>query len=251
MRAFLTSFGDFGFFSGAVLKRFTIRRGGYQDLVRQMHRVGVESLTVVNLCAFFIGLVFVLQTSYLLAKFGAKTQVAAIMSASFVREIGPVFTAIMFSGRVGTSIAAEIGSMVVTEQVDAYRSFGVDPIRRLAVPRVLAAGVMLPALTTVSVLVSIFAGYMLGVSDLGISGPVYMEYTRTAIGPNDVFAMIAKSFVFGLLIGLVATYHGFRTPRATEAVGESTTKAMVGSVIGVLVMDFIAAKFLIAVGGYS
>jgi phospholipid/cholesterol/gamma-HCH transport system permease protein len=251
MRVLLTALGEFGIFSGSVLKRFAVRRGEFQDLVRQMHRVGVESLTVVNMCAFFIGLVFVLQTSYLLAKFGAKTQVAGIVSASFVREIGPVFAAIMFAGRVGTGIAAEIGSMVVTEQIDAYRSFGVDPIRRLAVPRVLASMLMLPALTTIACLVGIFAGYLLGVTELGISGPVYLEYTRQALGPNDVIATMAKALVFGLLIGLVATYHGFRTPRATEAVGESTTKAMVGSVLGVLVADFLVTKLIIAVGGYS
>ena len=134
MKPFLISVGDFGIFSGGVFKRIAVRKTFSGELLRQMYRVGVNSLSVVDLCAFFIGLVLVLQTSSLLARFGAEGQVATIVGAAFVREIGPVFAAIMFAGRVGTGVAAEISSMVVTEQVDAYRAFGIDPVSKLALP---------------------------------------------------------------------------------------------------------------------
>ncbi len=243
MRAFLTSLGDFGIYSGAVLKRMCWLRGNGRAVLEQMRRVGVDSLAVVNLCAFFIGLVLTLQTAYLLAKFGAKPQVAKIVTAAFVKEIGPVFAAIMFAGRVGTGIAAEIGSMVVTEQVDAYQSFGVDPLRRLGAPRVLATAIMLPALTAIAVLVGVFAGYLYAVFEMQITGGVYLEHSRHALSPLDIVGTMTKGLVFGLLIGLVATYQGFRTPRATEAVGESTTKAMVAAVLVVLVADLFLTKF--------
>ena len=138
MKIFLTSVGNFGIFSGSVFTRISRKKVRFGELIRQMYRVGVDSLSVVDLCALFIGLVLVLQTSSLLARFGAEGQVATIVGAAFVREIGPVFAAIMFAGRVGTGVAAEIGSMVVTEQVDAYRAFGRDPVAKLALPRVLS-----------------------------------------------------------------------------------------------------------------
>jgi phospholipid/cholesterol/gamma-HCH transport system permease protein len=252
MRALLVSVGDFGIFSAAVLRRVASRRtfvhrGGFHDLVAQMHRVGVESLTVVNLCALFIGFVLVLQTAYLLSKFAAQGEVGMIVSAAFVREIGPVFAAIMFAGRVGTGIAAEIGSMVVTEQVDAYQAFGVDPLRRLAAPRVLATALMLPALTAIAVLVGIFAGYLLAITELDMSGAVYLEKSKQALEQIDLVESLIKSAVFGLLIGLVATYCGFRTARATEEVGASTTRSMVASVLGVLIADFVLTKFFLTI----
>jgi len=246
MRAFLTTFGDFGIFSGGVLRRVFRRPGGGAAILRQMQRVGVDSLTVVNLCAFFIGLVFALQSAYVLGKFGAKAQVAKIVSSAFVKEVGPVFAAIMFAGRVGTGITAEIGSMVVTEQVDAYRAFGVDPISRLAAPRVIATTLMLPALTAIAVTVSIFAGYLISMSELGVSGSVYLSDSWAALWPLDIVATICKSAVFGLLIGLIATYHGFNTPRATEAVGAATTRSMVNSVLVVLFADFVLSKFFLS-----
>lgn len=249
MKAFFSTLGDFGVFSGKVVRRLFSRRYSFSSLLGQMHRIGVESLTVVNLCAFFIGLVLVLQTYSLLARFGAQGQVATIVSAAFVREIGPVFAAIMFAGRVGTGIAAEISSMVVTEQIDAYRTFGTDPIARLAAPRVLATVLMLPALTVIADVVGVFSGYLLAVFQFGAAGNVYLHNSLQALEPLDVVASVAKAVGFGLLIGLIATYIGFRTRRATEAVGESTTQTMVVAVLAVLGADLVITKCFLAVGG--
>ena len=250
MANFLTTIGDFAFFSADVLRRVFSCRYTWRSLVDQMYRVGVESLTVVNLCAFFIGLVMVLQSTFLLARFGAKEQVATIVTLSFVREIGPVFTAIMFSGRVGTGIAAELGSMVVTEQIDAYRAFGSDPVARLATPRVLATTLMLPALTAIANLVGVFSGFLLSVLQSRIFGHLYIKNSILALDGLDVVSSLGKAVTFGLIIGLISTYKGFRTRKATEAVGESTTETMVACVLAVLVSDFFLTKFFLTLGNW-
>ena len=237
MKRFLTVFGEFAIFLLRTLSHTFSRRYRWRSLLQQMSRIGVESLTVVNLCAFFIGLVMVLQSAYLLAKFGAKQQVATLIALAFVREIGPVFAAIMFAGRVGTGIAAEIGSMVVTEQIDAYRAFGIDPVARLATPRVLATAIMLPALTVIAVLIGIASGLLLALTRLDLPGGVYIDKSLEALSAGDLFFSVTKGFVFGILIGTIGTFIGFRTRRTTEAVGDSTTQAMVTSVLAILIAD--------------
>lgn len=248
MASFLYALGDFAIFAVQVARRVFSRRYTLDSLLAQMRRVGVDSLTVVNLCAFFIGLVMVLQSAFLLARFGAKAQVATIVTAAFVREIGPVFTAIMFSGRIGTGITAELGSMLVTEQIDAYRAFGADAIGKLATPRVLATFLMLPALTAIANVIGVFSGFLMGILQLGVPGDLYLQNSLAALTPTDVVSSVAKGAVFGLLIGLIATYKGFRTRRATEAVGEATTQTMVVCVLSVLVSDFVLTKVLLTFG---
>lgn len=249
MKSFFCALGAFGKYTLQVLRR--IVTGGYtfRSLAYQMHRIGVESLTVVNLCAFFIGLVLVVQTAAMLARFGAKAQLSAVISASFVREIGPVFAAIMFTGRIGTGIAAEIGSMVVTEQIDAYRVFGADPLARLAAPRVLATALMLPALTIIACVVGITSGLLLAMFELDVPRQVYLQNALSILTRLDVVGCVVKGGVFGLLIGLIATHIGFRTERATEAVGISATATMVHGVLGVLVVDFMLTKLMLLLGG--
>ncbi len=245
MSQLFTTVGDFSRFSLKIVRRIVSPKQRFSAVSEQMHRIGVESLTVVNLCSFFIGLVLVIQTSAILARFGVKEQVSSILSASFVREIGPVFAAIMFSGRIGTGIAAEIGSMVVTEQIDAYRSFGADPLARLGAPRVLATALMLPALTVVACVVGIFSGYLVVVLQMGVSRPAFVATIRDSLYPLDVVACVTKGAVFGLAIGLIATYTGFRTARTTEAVGQATTHTMVRCVLGILVIDLFLTKLFL------
>lgn len=249
MRGFFSTLEDFTLFSGAVLRRVFSRRYSRASLVEQMQRVGVESVTVVNLCAFFIGLVLVLQSYFLLQRFGAGAQVATIVSAAFVREIGPVFAAIMFAGRAGTGIAAEISSMVVTEQIDAYKAFGTDPLAKLATPRVLATVLMLPALTVIADVIGIFSGYLFAVFQLGIAGDLYLDNSLSALEPIDMVSSVVKAIAFGLLIGLIATHIGFRARRATEAVGEAATRTMVAAVLAVLGADLVITRCILAVGG--
>jgi len=248
MQRFFSAFGEFALFSAGVIRRVFTGRYSFAALTHQMHRIGVESLTVVNLCAFFIGLVLVVQTESMLRRFGAEGQVSMVVTASFVREIGPVFAAIMFTGRIGTGIAAEIGSMVVTEQIDAYRVFGADPIARLAVPRVLGTMLMLPALTVIANVVGIFSGFLLVVFDLGEPGSLYLSRALSSLTKLDIISCLVKGLVFGLVVGLIATNVGFRTARATEAVGVSTTRTMVQGVLAILVVDLVITKGFLLFG---
>jgi phospholipid/cholesterol/gamma-HCH transport system permease protein len=250
MKRFFSSLGDFVFFTWEVVRRVFSRRYDLRSCLNQMHRIGVESITVVNLCAFFIGLVLVVQTGSMLARFGAKQEVSEVISTSFVREIGPVFAAIMFAGRIGTGIAAEIGSMVVTEQIDAYRAFGADPIAILAVPRVLGTTLMLPALTVIANVVGIFSGFLIAAFELGVPGDLYLRRSIESLSQLDVVACCVKGACFGLLVGLISTYLGFRTARATEAVGLSTTRTMVAAVLSILVMDLAVTKAILLLGAY-
>lgn len=249
MKSFFSAMGGLACFAALVLRRAFTGRYSRRSLTQQMQRIGVDSLTVVNLCAFFIGLVMVVQTQAMLKRFGAETSVSKVVTASFVREIGPVFAAIMFAGRIGTGITAEIGSMVVTEQIDAYRVFGADPIARLAVPRILATTLMLPALTVIANVVGIFAGFLIVVFQLGEPGILYLQGALDALTRTDILSCLLKGTIFGLTIGLIATNIGFNTERATAAVGRSTTQTMVQAVLAILVVDLMITKTILLVGG--
>ncbi len=245
----LATVGDFGFFSAGVFR--SLARGGvsWRVLIRQMERVGIESLAVVNLCAFFIGMVLVIQIAAMLSRFGAQTEVSAIIGVSFVREIGPVFAAIMYAGRIGTGIAAELGSMVVTEQVDALRVMGADPADRLVAPRVVASVLMVPALTAVADLVGIFSGYLATWYSVDFGPYEYLQKAMGQLTRLDLLSSLVKATFFGLTISLVATYMGMRVERSTESVGAATTRTMVVGVLGVLVVDFLITKVFLALSG--
>ena len=248
LRGAFAELGDFALFSRSLFPRLFGASARSREGVRQAQRLGVDSLTVVNLCCFFIGLVLVLQTAAVLAKFGAKSQVSAMLSVAFVREIGPVFAAIMFAGRVGTGISAEIGSMVVTEQIDAYRAFGADPLSLLAAPRLLACTIMLPALTAIGCVLGIVSGCLVGVLEGSMTTRMFIDDVLGSLVPLDIVTCLVKATLFGAIIGAVALFTGFRVPRATEAVGQATTQTMVRCVIAILVVDLVLTKFFLIVG---
>jgi phospholipid/cholesterol/gamma-HCH transport system permease protein len=249
LRKSFTELGEFAFFAASSIARLVGPAARSREGLRQMHRLGVDSLTVVNLCCFFIGLVLVLQTTVVLARYGAKGQVSAMLAVSFVREIGPVFASIMFAGRVGTGISAEIGSMVVTEQIDAYRAFGADPVALLGAPRILACTVMLPALTAIGCVVGITSGYLVGMLEGTITPQWFLNEVFDNLEALDIVACLVKATFFGLVIGLIATFTGFRVPRATEAIGAATTTTMVRCVIAILVADVVLTKFFLLLEG--
>jgi len=245
----LHALGDFGIFAGDVLRVIFSGRFSLRSFVRQMDRVGVESLTVVNLCSFFIGMVLVVQIAALLTRFGAQTEVSSVIGLSFVREIGPVFAAIMFTGRIGTGIAAELGSMLATEQIDALRVMGADPLRRLVAPRVLSAVVMLPVLTAIANLVGLFSGFLAATITLGVGPEQFVYKALQKLQVLDVASSLTKALCFGLTIGLLSTYLGMRAERSTEAVAMATTRTMVSGVLAILFLDFVLTKLFLALGG--
>ena len=245
----LIPLGDFFLFGGSVLRAIATRRFSFKMLLRQMDRVGVESLMVINICSFFISLVLVIQIAAMLARFGAKTEVSSVIGVSFIREIGPVFAAIMFTGRIGTGIAAELASMLVTEQIDALRVMGANPMALLVAPRVLATLVMLPLLTAIACLVGIFSGYLGALLTMDILPAEFARKAMEKLAMIDVVACFTKAVFFGLFVGLISTYMGMRSERTTEAVGQATTKTMVAGVLGILVVDFILTKLFLGLSG--
>jgi len=227
---------------GVVSRPFYAR-----DVVEQFDAVGLQSLTVVVLTGVFTGMVLALQSGMTLDQFGARSIVGRLVSASMVKELGPVLTALMVTGRVGSGIAAELGSMVVTEQISALRALGTDPVRKLVVPRVLAGTLMVPVLTVIADAIGIAGGDIISRLQLHVSGSVYWNNVTEGLYMQDVWMGLIKPFVLGFLLVTIACHVGLRTRGGTQGVGRATTKAVVGGSVAVLAADFLVTKLLITV----
>jgi phospholipid/cholesterol/gamma-HCH transport system permease protein len=210
----------------------------WRDTFDQMDSIGVGSLTIVCLTGLFTGMVLTVQTSATLDAFGARPYVGRMVSLSMIRELGPVLTALMVSGRVGSGMAAELGSMVVTQQIDAMRSLGTDPIRKLVAPRLIAGLVMVPSLTVLSNAVGLIGGYMVARFTLRLATSLYWHSALDAIKVHDLFMGLAKPLVFGYIIVAVGCYQGLTTTGGTRGVGESTTQSVVTASILILATDY-------------
>jgi phospholipid/cholesterol/gamma-HCH transport system permease protein len=231
--------------SAAFYATFTRPRYGY-DIVEQFDAIGVQSLTVVLLTGFFTGAVLALQSGLTLDQFGARPVVGRLVSASMIKELGPVLTGLMLCGRVGSGIAAELGSMVVTDQIHALRALGTDPIRKLVVPRMLAGIMMAPVLTVISDFVGIIGGWMVARYQLQVASGIYWSSILQALYMQDIWMGLAKPFILGFVIVSVACHVGLRTTGGTQGVGISTTKAVVAGSVGVIAMDFFVTRIMIS-----
>jgi phospholipid/cholesterol/gamma-HCH transport system permease protein len=227
---------------GAVSRPFYGR-----DLIEQIDVIGLGSLTVVLLTGFFTGAVLALQGGITLDQFGARPFVGRLTSASMIKELGPVLTGLMLAGRVGSGIAAELGSMVVTEQISALRALGTDPIRKLVVPRVLAGFIMCPILTVVANTVGMLGGWIIAVTQLRVSSGVYWSAVVEGLFIQDVWMGLIKPFFLGLVIVTIGCHVGLRTSGGTQGVGRSTTNAVVAASVTVLVVDFFLTRLLISI----
>ena len=215
------------------------------EILGQMDSLGVGSLSIVVLTGMFTGMVLALQSSATLDVFGARPYVGRLVSLSMVRELGPVLTALMVAGRVGSGMAAELGSMVVTQQIDALRVLGTDPIRKLVVPRVIAAGIMVPLLTIISDTLGIFGGSLISVFQLKLSWAYYWRSIGQALGINDLVMGLTKPIMFGLILATVGCFMGLRTSGGTRGVGISTTQSVVVASVMILISDFFMTKVLL------
>jgi phospholipid/cholesterol/gamma-HCH transport system permease protein len=223
---------------------FTKPRYRY-DIVEQFDLIGVGSLTVVLLTGFFTGAALTAQSGLTLDMYGARSVVGRLVSASMIKELGPVLTALMLTGRIGSGIAAELGSMVVTDQINALRALGTDPIRKLVVPRVLAGFLMAPVLTVISDAVGIFGGWMVARFQLQVPSGVYWSSVTEALYMQDVWMGLIKPFVLGFIIVTIACHVGLRTSGGTQGVGKATTVAVVAGSVGVIASDFFVTQLLI------
>ena len=218
-----------------------------RDVIEQIDIIGLGSLTVVLLTGFFTGAVLALQSGMTLDQFGARPFVGRLISASMIKELGPVLTALMLAGRVGSGIAAELGSMVVTEQIAALRALGTDPMRKLVVPRVLAGFIMCPILTVVANTVGMLGGWIIAVTQLRVSSGVYWTSVVEGLYIEDVWMGIIKPFFLGFVIVTIGCHVGLRTSGGTQGVGRATTNAVVAASVVVLVVDFFVTRLLISI----
>ena len=228
------------------------------DLIQQMDAIGVGSLGIVLLTGFFTGMVLALQTSVQLRTFGATMYIGRLVAGSMIRELGPVLAGLMVAGRVGSRIAAQLGSMRVTEQIDALNTLGTDPIKKLVTPRVLGALIMVPTLTVINDLAGILGGNVIAELYLGIPTSMYWRtvWEQIASGgfmlkyvPHDFIHGLAKPLVFGGIIATVGCHFGLKTSGGTEGVGVATTRTVVTASILILVVDYFITQLLLAVLG--
>jgi phospholipid/cholesterol/gamma-HCH transport system permease protein len=231
--------------SGAAIRGCFSRPFYFHDCIEQLESIGVGSLTVVLLTGAFTGAVLALQSGLTLDQFGARPIVGRLVAASMVKELGPVLTALMLAGRVGSGIAAELGSMVVTDQINALRALGTDPIRKLVVPRVIAGVVMAPILTVISDLMGILGGGVIAVFQLQVAGSQYWKSITDGLYPADAWMGLIKPFFLGFVIVSVGCHVGLRTKGGTQGVGRATTNAVVAASVGVLAVDFFLTRLLI------
>lgn len=225
-------------FKDAVTVLFTtpIR---WKSTLDQMNKIGVMSLPLVFLTALFTGMVLSLQSAYQLRLFNAVQFTSDLVALSVTRELGPVLTAMVVAGRVGASIAAELGTMKVTEQIDAMRALATDPIRYLVVPRLIAAFLMLFVLTIYADCIGMLGGYLVSVFKLGISSHVYIKRSIDALMVKDVYTGLIKAFFFGGIIAIVGCYYGLQARNGAEGVGQATMLAVVTILVLIIASDAI------------
>lgn len=237
--------GELSMLGGQVLRQAI--RGPYEraTIIGQMEQVGVRSLSIVAVTSLFIGMVLALQTAYSLEDFGGKIFIGTVVALSLIRELAPVLMSLMVGGRVGAGMTAELGTMKVTEQIDALRALATNPHEKLVFPRVVATTIMFPLLTVIACAVGIGGGLLIAVGNLHLDASFYWHSIVTTVKYNDLASGIGKTFFFGFSIGLIACYNGLRTTGGADGVGRSTTMTVVTGAITVLIMDFFLTKLFL------
>ena len=216
------------------------------EWLRQMDLVGVRSLGVAGITTVFTGMVLALQTAYSLPTLGVKYYIGSVVAKSLVRELGPVLTALIVGGRIGSGMTAELGTMKVTEQIDALRSIGADPVKKLVVPKLVATLVMLPALTVLGDLLGILGGLAIATSQLNLTAGFYLNDVVSALTVEDLLSGVGKSVFFAYCITIVGCYNGLTARGGADGVGRATTHTVVLASIMVLVSDFFLTKLFLA-----
>lgn len=243
-RDFLDGLGELGLLLFEAIRSIRHRRPSWAELIRQLHFTGVKSQTVVLTTGAATGMVLCAQTYFQFHKVKMDTATGAVVSVGMCSELGPVLAGLMLTARVGAAMAAELGTMKVTEQIDALRTLATHPVDFLVVPRLMACLLAAPLLTAEAVLVGIAASYLIGVHLLGIDGAYYLANIHRYTEPYDVFSGLLKAFVFGAIISLVSCYKGLNSGGGAEGVGRATTEAVVASSISILITNFFLTLFL-------
>jgi phospholipid/cholesterol/gamma-HCH transport system permease protein len=229
----------------ATVRRIPSRPVEWRLWLEQLYQLGVRSMTITNVTLLFTGMVLSIQTAYSLGAYGGTSFVGDILALSVVRELGPVLTALMVAGRVGAGVTAELGSMAVTEQIDALRALAADPVRKLVVPRVGALLLILPVLTIMADAVALFGGLLMSMLEIGQSRVYYMSHVMSALTVRDIASGVGKTVFFGFFIGVIACYNGMRASGGADGVGRATTNTVVVSSLSVIISDFFLTKLFL------
>jgi phospholipid/cholesterol/gamma-HCH transport system permease protein len=247
LKAPIASVQDFFVLTGRAIRNIFRTPHYTDDILLQMDIIGVGSLGIATITGFFAGAVMALQLSKALATYGQISKTGTLVSLTLVREMGPVLTAVMVSGRNASGIASELGSMKVTEQIDAMRALGTDPDQKLVTPRLVATSLMLPVLTVISDFVGMCGGWIIAVLFLGLTSKLYWTTIWQALTwPDDVIFGLLKPLVFAVVISMIGCYYGLRTTGGTQGVGRSTTQAVVASTILIFILDLLITKIFVS-----
>lgn len=245
----LRSVGEAIFFFGDILSLIFRGRVRWNDVLNQMYEQGVQSIVIVMLTSMATGTVLGLQGFITLQRFGAKEFIARLVALSLLRELSPVFTALIFSGKAGAGMTAELGTMNTQDQIQATRAMGVNPIEYLVVPRFLACFLVLPVLVIISEILGILGGYLIAMSQAHLPGAFYVHETLEAVGYVDFFSGFIKVLFFSTIIGWICCYQGFFTQGGATGVGRFTTKAVAYSYIAVIISDAVLTKIILTFWG--
>jgi len=238
-------YGGMGLLVARVARNLALPPKYFRLVVNEIQTMGVQSLGLALTAAVFTGMVFALQSAINMARFGAENYVGPVVALAILRELGPVLTAILVGGKVASGIAAELGSMKVTEQIDALRSLGVNYIKRLIVPRLLAALVVFPLLTVLADVVGLLGGMVIMLLERGTDLYAYWNVTAYWVVPRDFLTGVGKSFFFGAIVTLIGCYNGLSTEGGTEGLGRAATATVVHVAMGVIVSDFFLTKLFL------
>jgi phospholipid/cholesterol/gamma-HCH transport system permease protein len=240
---------DYSLLAGRAVANLFGGRIYWSDIWAQMDSIGVGSMPIVILTGFFTGCVLALQSATALKEFGAVSKTGSLVALSMVKELGPVLTGLMVSGRNASGMASELGSMKVTEQIDAMRALGTDPLRKLVTPRLVATVFMLFFLTIISDAVGFAGGALVSVSLIGLPWSSYAVDSYTALVYGDIVAGMTKPLFFGFIIATVGCYFGMKTTGGTQGVGKATTEAVVISSVFIIIIDFLVTRLMIGIFG--
>jgi phospholipid/cholesterol/gamma-HCH transport system permease protein len=236
---FVDDLGRLTAFTGNIVRAALMPPVRIRLFVQELYKLGVLSLVIICVCGVAVGMVLGLQGYNTLVRFGAEQSLGAVVGLSLIRELGPVLTALLATGRAGSATAAEIGTMVATEQLDGLRMMSVDPVDLVVTPRALAMITVMPLLSALFITCGLFGGYLVGVGLMGLDGGVYMTSLQSAVDfHDDVAGSLLKALVFGILVGLIATYRGYTSAPTSAGVSSATTSTVVVGSVAILIFDY-------------
>lgn len=247
VRGALEEVGEVAMLAGQAIRTLFTTRFEWREFIYQVEQLGVRSMAIASATAVFVGMVMAIQFGFFMERYGAKETLGAVIALSEARELAPALTSLVVGSRIAAGMAAELGSMAVTEQIDAIRALGADPIRKLVIPRLMASIIIMPLISTIALLLGITAALFIGVATYGLTPGTFISSALSAVTMGDYLSGLSKPPVFGFLIATLGCHFGLRTTGGTEGVGRSTTRSVVVVSITILIADAFLTQIFVSV----